>query len=335
MKTPARAVNHTGRLLLPVLPSMVSLSRALASSALLALATALAAGCDGVNVRGATDDVTPDAGVTVVTAYGDASDAGATGASAGEMSSVVAAPALSYQGSPLCNASRSTGCCYPDDPTNAQACAQAACQTGPDGGTLDAAPGAGAYVEVSLGCHVAPAEAAPDASAGSTAVSAVCLPGGQGLDGFPCRGPDDCAPAYECVGTTPTCQRYCCGGNDACVSLQFCDIQPTALSPATKVPVCMPMQPCTLLDTLSCPAGETCAVVRDDGSKSCVAIGAVGAGEDCETDHCESGLVCLGTPGTRSCYVLCHTSKTTECASSQKCQGGLPLFPDPDVGICQ
>jgi hypothetical protein len=313
---------------------MFSPSRAFVTSALLALATALAAGCDGVNVAGASSDDTPDARVTVVTAYGDASDAGATEASAaGDM--VAAAPALSYQGSPLCNASRSTGCCYPDDPTNAQACAQAACQTTPDGGAPEAASGAGAYIEVSLGCHVTPAEPSPDTSPGSTSVSPVCLPGGQGVDGFPCKGPDDCAPAYECVGaTTPTCQRYCCGGNDACVSLQFCDIQPTALSPATKVPVCMPMQPCTLLDNLSCPSGETCAVVRDDGSTSCVAIGEAVRGQSCETDHCASGLVCLGTPGTRSCYTLCHTSKT-ECSSPQKCQGGLPLFPDPDVGICQ
>jgi hypothetical protein len=97
----------------------------------------------------------------------------------------------------------------------------------------------------------------------------------------------------------------------------------------------MPVQECTLLEILQCPAAETCAVVRDDGTTSCVAIGSALAGQSCETDHCAGGLVCLGTPGTRSCYVLCHTGSTKECAGPEKCQGGLPLFPDPGVGICQ
>jgi len=314
---------------------MVPFIKALASSSSLALCAILAAGCDAVSVTGGNDDHVPEAGPTAVTAYGpDASDAGVLEAAtdaAGD--ALIAAPA--YQGSPLCNASRSTGCCYPDDPANAQACAQAACQAAPDSGTAQQ-EGAGAYIGVALGCHLVPAAPSPDASPGSPTITPACLPGGGGLSGFPCTGPDDCSPSYECVGTsTATCQHYCCDGNESCPSLQFCDIQPTFPSPPTKVPVCMPTQPCGLLDDLSCGAGETCAVVRDDGQTSCVAVGNAGAGQSCDTGHCARGLVCLGAPGARSCDVLCHTATAKECSSGEKCRGGLPLFTDPTVGICQ
>jgi hypothetical protein len=308
---------------------MVLIFRVLTLSVVLAASAVFAGGCNGIS---AGDDRMPDAAPTVTSP--DSPDASETGPPdvAPASDTVAATPALSYQGSPLCNASRSTGCCYPDDPTNAQACAQAACQSAPDAGPSEAS---GAYIDVALGCHVVPAPPSPQASPGSAATIPACLPGGAGLDGFPCAGPTDCAPSYECVGTTPTCRHYCCNGNDSCHDLQFCDIQPTFAWPETKVPACMPVQQCMLLEILQCPAAETCAVVRDDGTTSCVAIGSAGAGQSCETDHCAGGLVCLGTPGTRSCYVLCQTGNAKDCAGPEKCQGGLPLFPDPGVGICQ
>jgi hypothetical protein len=104
----------------------------------------------------------------------------------------------------------------------------------------------------------------------------------------------------------------------------------------------MPVHPasgCQLLDPSACPATETCAVVRDTGTTSCIAVGAAKAGDECETDHCGAGLVCLGTTGARRCYQLCHTANTStsgnECAATQQCKGGLPLFPDPSVGFCE
>lgn len=321
---------------------MVSRSRVLTSSTLPpcvlgllgALVALLAAGCNGVSVSGASDDNPLDAAPTVKTEYSaDASDAGPAEAPLNGGGASTATVAQPYQGNSLCHASRSIGCCYPDDLANAQTCAQAACQTASDGGTQEAA---GAYVEVALGCHVVPAAASSDGAADAGIVTA-CLPGAQqGIDGAPCRGSEDCAPAYECVGLFPTCQRYCCGGNKACPSVEFCDIQAMASSPQTKVPVCMLMEGCVLLAPLSsCAEYETCAVVRDDGATSCVAIGGAQAGESCETDHCARGLVCLGATGARSCYALCHTAPTArDCAPNQKCLGGLPLFPDPEVGIC-
>jgi hypothetical protein len=122
------------------------------------------------------------------------------------------------------------------------------------------------------------------------------------------------------------------------VADQFCDIQPTTQASGVEVPVCMPIHPasgCTLLDPTACPATETCAVVRDDGSTSCVAIGGAKAKEQCDTQHCAANLVCLGTPGSRTCFQLCLTATAEGCSANQQCQGGLPLFPDPTYGICQ
>jgi hypothetical protein len=205
---------------------------------------------------------------------------------------------------------------------------------------------AGAYVAIALGCHVYTTGAAvPAATSGgawnnASGVAPGCLPAGLGLDGALCSGPSSCAAAYECVGGSPgafgTCRHYCCHGNDACNAEQFCDIQPVAVEQSINVPVCMPIDHCILLaQPSSCPLKETCAVVREDGRTSCVATGYAKAGQSCDTEHCAAGLVCLGSAGERTCFALCSTRTPTQCTSTQKCQGGLPLFPDPDVGICQ
>jgi hypothetical protein len=241
------------------------------------------------------------------------------------------AKAPAFQGSPLCAAQPTTDC-YPDDPSTAKACDLA-----PDGGPYDSTAG---YDNAKLACRV---QASPNGAAG---VAPVCVPAGSAGDGSWCKSSQECAPTYDCVGAG-TCQRYCCSGNTECLTDQFCDIQTTVATSSIEVPVCMPIHPaggCQLLDTASCCPGttacaETCAVVREDGATSCVAIGAAKAGESCDYDHCAAGLVCLGTPGQRTCFQLCHvqsSASSNECAASpqQSCKGGLPLFPDPTVGIC-
>ena len=227
-------------------------------------------------------------------------------------------------GSPLCNAAL-TGGCYPDQATTAKACGEA-----PDGGAYNAAAG---YDDAPLACRVV--AATPDANGNAQAPT--CTPAGNAGDGSWCKSSDECQAAFDCVGAG-TCQRYCCSGNAACTADQFCDIQPKTQATGVEVPVCMPIHPmygCTLLGPAACPATETCAVVRDDGTTSCVAIGGAKAHQPCEKDHCAAGLVCLGTPGSRQCFQLCETSTAQECSATQECKGGLPLFPDATVGICQ
>ena len=219
-------------------------------------------------------------------------------------------------GSPLCNASRWMGC-YPDNqhPANYGECSNGAMTTGMD----------------SLACRVQP-------SGGDAGVEPMCVPAGMGTDGMPCGAPADCAAGYECT-SDHRCRTYCCDG-ECSNQNTFCDIQTTLAYPGLKVPVCMPITSCGLLDSEggSCPPTQTCALVPDTGATTCVAVGPRQAGDECDTDHCARGLVCLGPPGDKSCYTLCHTmARMNECTGTPTpaCKGGIPLFPVPGIGICQ
>jgi hypothetical protein len=293
---------------------------------LLTLASILAAGC---SVRGEEVGSAPFGGPTVHNPYrlDASSDASATD-EASDTGFFVQTAAT--QGSPLCNASALTAC-VPDMPTTAKDCHKA-----PDGGAFD--PEAG-YGEASLGCHVVRRD-------GGDEVTPACLPVGPGLDGSSCRQSTDCAPGNECVGTG-VCRHYCCSGNRACGADlpdgeagawqgQFCDIRPT-LESQLPVPVCVPLKPCRLLNDVgdpsvdACAPLETCAVVwAENGATSCVPVGEAHAGESCEMRHCAAGLMCLGG----QCLTLCHTANPVQCARGQTCTGGLPVFPDPLVGLC-
>ncbi|HEY5242868.1 MAG TPA: hypothetical protein VIJ22_15420 [Polyangiaceae bacterium] len=259
----------------------------------------------------------------------DGGDAGASSSDAGgELQN--AAPTL--EGSPLCNTPLTGGSCYPDDPTTAKACGVA-----PDGGTYSAS---GGYDNAALSCRVV--ATTPDAT--GTAQAPACAPAGNAGEGSWCKSSNECQAGFDCVGSG-TCQHYCCSGNAECgpelpvaVADEFCDIQATTQATGVEIPVCMPIHPvggCQLLDANACAETETCSVVRDDGSTSCVAIGGAKAGQLCEKDHCAASLVCLGTVGARTCYQLCETSTARECSTTQQCKGGLPLFPDPTIGVCQ
>ena len=286
---------------------------------LVALASSLLgpSGCD-YYVPGTS---TADYGPTIVNPAADAGadvvDASAAPADAGD----VALSPISR--SPLCGMSptpavAAASACDPDSPTTVQAC-----DLGPDAAETSA--------------NAAPACRLQAADAAASSVAPACVAAGPGGDGSWCKTSSECAASYDCVGAG-TCQHYCCGGNTECVTSEFCDVQPTTQTPDLVVPVCMPIQSCNLLaQPSSCPQGQTCSVVRENGLTGCVAIGTQQVGEPCDQAHCAAGLACLGTPGERECYQLCHTANPSECASSQQttCTGGLPLFPDPSVGICQ
>lgn len=291
--------------------------------ALIALASpALAAvGCDYYVSAAGVDDSSPTVNNLASIDGGDAGDASDASVD------VATVPTGTTSGiSPLCGMpttpATATMTCDPDSPTTALACNL----------PPDAQAGLGSQ---GLACRV---EAAPGSNTASGQVQPVCAPAGPGGDGSWCKTSSECAAQYDCVGVG-TCQRYCCAGNIECVGTEFCDIQPTTQTTGIQIPVCMPIQPaagCTLLaDPSSCPVDQTCSVVRENGATSCVAVGAAKAGEGCDTAHCGAGLVCLGTPGERRCFELCHTSDPTECSMTQTCKGGLPLFPDPALGYCQ
>jgi hypothetical protein len=172
-----------------------------------------------------------------------------------------------------------------------------------------------------------------------------CLAAGTGGDGEQCQKSTDCADSFECVGSPGQCRHYCCAGNTSCdqassvtTSATFCDVQPTAVG-GLNVPVCEPVTSCTLLLTGtgngSCPKGETCAVVKDDGTTSCVQIGTVGIGGDCDVYHCAAELTCLGPAGSRTCFQLCQVDAPAACPSGTTCMSSAQLFTNANVGICQ
>ena len=225
-----------------------------------------------------------------------------------------------YLGSPLCNYARPNGC-FPDLPAPATDCPNF------DGGAGSDAGGP----SVTYACHVAVDKVA-------SLPTQTCDTAGHGYDGDACQAGGDCAAGFECVGSGQ-CRHYCCSASTCAAQgkYSFCDIQPMSSAPIpdTKVPVCMPVRACKLLEPGYCAQGETCAVVKVDGTTSCVAVGAAKVGDACDRDHCADNLVCLGNVGQRRCYQLCHTDSTSECAGSQKCKGSAPMFPDPSVGICE
>jgi hypothetical protein len=253
---------------------------------------------------GSTEDVTPSGSVDA--SLGTADDAGSPSP---------------YEGSPLCNASSSTGC-YPDDPASAQTC-----NFGGDAGAGTTDDDAG----TPYACHVSPTS---NASVGPVQV---CTAAGSGRDGDACTNGGDCAAGFECIGAG-TCRHYCCDPTACDGAHSFCDIQTIldAPIPDTRVPVCMPVSPCTLLNDDDCPVNETCAVVKpSDGTTSCVPVGPQLVGQECETDHCAADLVCLGPLGTRKCYQLCETSGASVCPAGKTCGASAPEFQNPAVGICQ
>jgi hypothetical protein len=289
-------------------------------------AGALACGYSGVVSPPPDEHVTIDG--DVVPADGGATGFDDGGVFNGELPVVEGGASLAVMpavDSPLCNASLATGC-YPDNPTTAQACP-------PDGGTLDLSSLA---PDAAVACRVA-------TDIDGLSPHPVCAPTGNGTVGQSCTASKDCGPGLDCVATGPmtaACLAYCCKGNSACPTFDFCDVEPLSAQSTAKVPVCVPMRHCELFSTApgNCPDNETCSVVRVDpetgiGSTSCVQVGTAQAGDSCDKEHCASGLDCIGVPGQRMCFQLCHIAGS-DCPPSQVCKGGLPLF-SATVGICQ
>jgi hypothetical protein len=171
----------------------------------------------------------------------------------------------------------------------------------------------------------------------------MCTVAGAGGDGAQCQMGTDCMAGFECVGSPGQCRHYCCAGNASCdlasdetAGATFCDVQPIVTG-GRNVPVCEPVTSCTLLAATgygSCPKGATCAVVKDDGTTSCVEIGTLQVGGDCEAAHCAAGLTCLGAEGKRTCFQLCEL-EAPACPSEETCKTSAQLFTNGNVGICQ
>lgn len=245
-------------------------------------------------------------------------------------------------GSPLCNVFAAGTPCVPDVPARLSAVCSVPGVTDA-GASRDAAPQT-KDAEITMDASPVPYDADVDGGAGETVACRVdalgdgtfgptCRVAGPGRDGAECMTGSDCAAGFDCVGRPGRCRAYCC--NYACGAHAFCDVEPLAAPPLVNVPVCSPVEACRLLADGTCPSGKTCAVVDKDGTTSCVTVGPSRAGQDCERAHCGDGHTCLGQPGSRQCFKLCHVNVPDDCPSDQRCKGSIQLFSDPSIGICE
>jgi hypothetical protein len=171
-----------------------------------------------------------------------------------------------------------------------------------------------------LACQLAPVdgEAVPG-----------CVPVGMFNAGDPCESAAHCGADLGCIATMSggICRPYCCGDLEACPTNTFC--APVAMAEAAvKIPVCIPATKCKPLDDTSCPMGQTCTIVRDDGTTSCVDAGFGMRGGSCP---CAPGHVCSKI--TNKCLKLCHIGNDAADCGMGACQGGVMGYPD-GIGIC-
>ncbi|WP_437875827.1 hypothetical protein [Sorangium sp. So ce513] len=164
-----------------------------------------------------------------------------------------------------------------------------------------------------------------------------CGPAGRFGAGGPCHRGTDCASGLGCAAVDAeggVCRQYCCGNVESCAPGTYCDERPMAESVTegsapVSIPVCVPAVNCELLNDSTCPAGQTCTIVREDGTTSCVAPGAGRADEACP---CAPGFVCSML--TNQCKQLCRIDGSArDCGTGAKCQGGSRAYP-PGFGVC-
>ena len=177
-----------------------------------------------------------------------------------------------------------------------------------------------AGVPVTLTCKLAPI---------SGAAVAGCTPAGDLTLGDPCQTAVDCGVGLGCVATPSGghCRPYCCGPVEGCPVDTYCAPVPMAEA-AVKIPVCLAVKHCKPLDDSTCTDGQTCTIVRDDGTTSCVDPGDGSRGDFCP---CTAGHVCSKI--TNTCLELCHIGNDAADCGAGSCQGGVMGYPD-GIGIC-
>lgn len=234
-----------------------------------------------------------------------------------------AGAAVPSLGSPLCNLTHFHAC-VPDDAVDA--CVSTHAPPTSDGGTSGDGGAADAGL-VDLACHVR--EIASD---GGTTIGPTCLPAGQSVDGEGCLKATDCAAGYECVGSPGVCRHYCCNGRCAGGG-EFCDIETDVDS--LKVPVCALVHTCKALSATECGDGETCSIVTDDGTTSCISQGPARVAESCEETNCGLDLTCLGSFGSRKCFQLCDPTHPCSAQGDKCISSPATLFKQAGLGVCQ
>lgn len=179
--------------------------------------------------------------------------------------------------------------------------------------------GNGGFEPVAYGCQVDVSGAEPES---------VCAPIDTGIAlGAACVASSGCPEGAGCAGDiSGTCLAYCCADLD-CPTEHFCTPLPATESfkrgGDLKIPVCKLADNCVPFSD-ACPEGETCTIVKSDGTTSCVPIG---TGQACDPCPCDEGHMCNYSTGR--CQKLCKTGHSDECGGGGTCQAILP-----ELGVC-
>ncbi|MEZ4443672.1 MAG: hypothetical protein R3B72_31665 [Polyangiaceae bacterium] len=183
-------------------------------------------------------------------------------------------------------------------------------------------PGFGGSAPVDYDCKLVPDR---------RVAQGVCVETGTVNAGQSCLTAHDCAPGFGCVGVG-VCRPYCCGDLEACPTGTYCSLLPlTETIDRTEplmIPVCTLATNCTLLDASTCAPGETCTIVREDGTTSCVVPGRGTIDDPCP---CAADHVC--NADKNKCFKLCELGKQADCPQTHICQAGSNIYPQ-GFGIC-
>ncbi len=246
---------------------------------------------------------------------------------------------------PLCG----QGTCIPD---RKNSCASAGGAGGAEAGALGGQAGGLTYDEGDLGVQGLSCRVQREAGCEgeNCSVERACGPYGASAVGQPCVSQADCAAGLACVGGGGggICRPYCCQGTTrSCGEGLFCDERSFAEAPEIFVPVCLPVDNCSLTEPFPCTDGQectcsndrACVVVRSDGATSCTVPGPGRTGDPCtgtQTAECAHGFVCQPEVG---CMKLCSTILSSDAEEDEpQCPAGgqcmaPPEFPS-DLGIC-
>ena len=208
------------------------------------------------------------------------------------------------------------GGCLPEETDAVDPCEPGAGGAGGAGGGMGGGSG--------LDCKLTYDAASPNETAG------MCLAPGMQVNGGPCIASADCAADHACVNEegNGVCRQYCCGALEDCPQqVTFCELRPLFDS-TPSIPVCAPVDDCTLLDSSTCAPEKTCTIVRQDGTTSCVTPGTGMHGDPCP---CAADHVCA--TGLNQCLRLCHTDGNDCPIEAPKCQGGATIYPE-GFGVC-
>ena len=161
-------------------------------------------------------------------------------------------------------------------------------------------------------------------------IEAACGMAGPGASGDICTSATSCQAGLGCASTgvqdLAVCEPFCCGDLEACPAATYCTQAPL-VDTQLPIPVCTHVTPCELLnDAVWCKPTQTCAIVRNDGTTSCLDIGTGEAGGHCP---CAAGYTC--SYATDTCFQLCRIG-SDDCGTGT-CQGGTTPYPQ-GIGFC-